>query len=113
MNYFNNREFACHCGCETEHYIPQKLMDILNNVRIHFGKPVIITSGHRCETHNRKIGGVSNSQHILGKAADIMVRGVSAEEVHKYIISQCGESYGVGKYKTFTHIDIRKEKARW
>jgi len=33
--------------------------------------PIIITSGFRCEAVNRKVGGVRNSQHLVGQAADI------------------------------------------
>lgn len=44
------------------------------------GSPVIITSGYRCEEHNRAVGSVRNSQHLLGNAADIVVDGVTPKE---------------------------------
>ena len=50
--------------------------NVLEPVRALFGKFVIVTSGFRCATLNRLVGGVVNSQHTLGEAADIIVRGV-------------------------------------
>lgn len=49
---------------------------VLEPVRALFGKYVIVTSGFRCSTLNRLVGGVPTSQHLLGEAADIIVRGV-------------------------------------
>ena len=43
---------------------------LLEPARIIVG-PIIINSGFRCESVNRKVGGVSNSQHLFGQAADI------------------------------------------
>lgn len=45
--------------------------NVLQPIRDKYGKPIYINSGYRCPTLNRKVGGVSNSQHTLGKAADI------------------------------------------
>ncbi len=53
---------------------------VLEPVRALFGKYVIVTSGFRCVTLNRLVGGVATSQHLLGEAADIIVRGVSCYE---------------------------------
>ena len=50
---------------------------VLEPVRKLFGKYIIITSGFRCSTLNRLVGGSVNSQHLLGEAADIIVRGVA------------------------------------
>jgi len=46
---------------------------ILEPLRQHVGVPVVITSGYRCPELNRLVGGVPNSQHLLGEAADIVV----------------------------------------
>lgn len=49
---------------------------VLEPVRALFGKYVIVTSGFRCTTLNRLVGGSATSQHLLGEAADIVIRGV-------------------------------------
>ena len=44
---------------------------ILEPLRVHYGRPIIITSGYRCEKLNKAVGGSKTSQHCLGMAADI------------------------------------------
>jgi uncharacterized protein YcbK (DUF882 family) len=110
--YFEQKEFDCNCGCsQTVHNT--ELFAVLDDVREHFGVPVIINSGKRCEAYNKKVGGVPKSQHVEGIAADIVVRGVSPDKVHAYLIGKYPTKYGIGKYNSFTHIDVRRIKARW
>ena len=47
--------------------------EVLEPLRQHYGKPIRITSGYRCEELNRAVGGVGRSQHMLGEAADLSV----------------------------------------
>ena len=65
-------------------HIDIRLVKILDMIREHFGKPLIITSGVRCVNYNRKVGGVSNSMHIKNKASDFYVQGVSVNQVLDY-----------------------------
>lgn len=109
---FNRSEFACQCGCGAD-TVDTELLDILDELRNHFGKPVHITSGNRCERHNRKICGSPNSQHLTGRAADIVVSGVTAAEVYAYLADLYRDKYGIGKYQHWTHVDSRSERARW
>lgn len=48
-----------------------KLMTWLDDFREYYGKPIRVTSGYRCKKLNNKVGGVSNSAHMYGYAADI------------------------------------------
>jgi uncharacterized protein YcbK (DUF882 family) len=95
----------------------QKLANQLQTLRDAIGNPITINSGYRSPSHNKRIGGVSNSQHVLGKASDIVVNGMPPKEVAKEIeklISSCDMLQGgIGIYRNFVHYDIRKNKARW
>lgn len=109
---FSRKEFACRCGCGFDH-ISLQLVEELQDVRDHFNAPIIINSACRCEGHNAKVGGAKGSKHKLGIAADIVVKGVLPKEVHKYLIEKHKDRYGIGRYNTFTHLDVRDSKARW
>jgi uncharacterized protein YcbK (DUF882 family) len=110
--HFRETEFACkHCGKLADTGIPQELIDVLEMVREHYNAPVTINSGYRCPTHNKEVGGVPNSQHLLGTAADIVVKGVDPAKV--YAALDPYHEGGLGKYATFTHIDVRGSRARW
>lgn len=50
-------------------------LEQLESIREVYGEPIIITSGYRCEELNRAVGGVKNSHHLRGYAADIIVKG--------------------------------------
>ena len=47
---------------------------VLDPLREAYGQPIIVSSGYRCKRLNKAVGGVSNSQHLIGEAADISVR---------------------------------------
>ena len=95
-------------------FVSQALADILENLRGHFGKPVHINSGYRTVSYNKTISGSSStSQHCNGLAADIRVEGVSPDRVADYAEQLLGDHGGVGRYKTFTHVDTRANKSRW
>ncbi|MGL5285927.1 MAG: D-Ala-D-Ala carboxypeptidase family metallohydrolase [Aeromonas sp.] len=82
------------------------VMMVATAVRIHFGKPVTITSGARCVAHNKAVGGASVSQHPQKRALDIKVSGVAPAAVQAWII-ETFPLVSVGKGETFTHIDTR------
>lgn len=104
----------CHCGCDEKDVNP-KLVELLDRIRVSFGKPIIIMSGKRCEAHNAKVGGAKHSQHVLGNAADIKVKDVSPKEVQEHLKKHFdNDCRGLGCYNSFTHIDVRKgDIARW
>jgi uncharacterized protein YcbK (DUF882 family) len=116
---FDSREFACkgeaqgkEC-CNSDTKLNQELIEVLQDVRDYFGTSVKITSSYRCPIHNNRVGGVLNSQHLLGTAADIQVKYMSTTNVAAYLESEYPDKYGIGTYHTFTHIDVRTKKARW
>lgn len=83
IKYFKKEEFTCKCGCGLNN-LDLKLASILEQIREHFGKACIVTSGCRCSKHNKAVGGVQGSRHVLGKAADIYVQGASANTLLEY-----------------------------
>ena len=94
-------------------FIDSDLVDVLQKVRDHFGKAVAITSAFRTASHNKKVGGATYSQHCYGKAADIKVSGVAPSKVAEYVETLMPNTGGIGRYSTFTHVDVRATKSRW
>jgi uncharacterized protein YcbK (DUF882 family) len=108
---FSRSEYACKCGCGFD-TVDYDLVMIHQQIRDHFGSSVTITSACRCDEHNARCGGADNSQHKDGRAGDIIVYGVSPEEVGMYC-EEIGVP-GVGIYDDFTHTDSRSNgPARW
>lgn len=110
--HFQRSEFACkcHCGFST---VDAELLNTLERVRDYFNSPVTINSGCRCYNHNSNIGGSSHSKHCFGIAADFTVKDHTPEEVYEFINRYEPESYGLGLYKSWVHLDVRSTKARW
>ena len=109
---FRVREFRCKDDTDPI-FVDSDLVDILQKVRDHFGKAVTITSAFRTASHNKKVGGATYSQHLYGKAADIKVSGVAPSVVADYVETLIPGTGGIGRYSTFTHVDVRKVKSRW
>ena len=117
--HFRVQEFRCKDGSDPV-FVDTALVELLEQLRAHFGKAVTITSGYRTASHNAKVGGSKSSQHLLGKAADIQVAGVSVEDVAAYAESLMPDWGGVGRYpvkagraKGWVHVDTRAKKSRW
>lgn len=108
--HFKASEFKCKDGSK-EILIAQSLLDVLEEIREHFGKEVYVNSGYRTPKWNEKVGGTANSYHCKGMAADIVVKGRSSMEVARYASSIMDEG-GVIRYTNFTHIDVREAKYR-
>lgn len=108
---FKVKEFACKDGSDPV-FIDTELVEILQKIRNYFGKPITITSAYRTPAHNKACDGEVFSQHLYGRACDIKVQGIAPSKV-----ADCAEKLlangGVGRYKTFTHIDVRGTRARW
>ena len=114
--WFKPAEFACRCGCgfgTKADDVNVGLLNVLDDVREHFGKPVYVVSGCRCKKHNTKVGGAKGSKHMLGIAADIKVRGVEPIEVYGYLTEKYPKTFGIGLYKSWVHVDVRSNCARW
>ncbi len=109
---FSSSEFECpHC-----HQSPMDplLISVLQIIRDHVKLPIVVNSGYRCPEHNKRVGGVANSQHIFGKAADIYVPGWSNTQLLNVIrtltVSKkiyVGYAYIIKNSNRAVHIDVR------
>ena len=110
--HFSKKEFACKCGCGFDD-VDVGLIDKLEKFReLCGGKPMHINSACRCGVHNKIVGGSPNSQHLLGRAADVRkIPGMSIDEMAKHA-EEAGFD-GIGKYRSFVHVDVRGKPARW
>lgn len=109
---FKVREFACSDGSDPI-FISHDLVEVLQKIRNHFGAAVTINSAYRTPGKNKAVGGATYSQHLYGTAADITVKGVKPADVATYAESLLTNYGGVGRYATFTHVDVRATKSRW
>ena len=117
IKYFKKSEFACKCGKYCDGYpaeIDMDMVKIADEIRAKIGKPITINSGLRCKTHNANVGGVSNSQHLLGKAADLgCPSGCTPAQMASIAEEIMGGTGGIGTYSWGIHIDTRSTKSRW
>lgn len=91
-----------------------KLAYYLEDVRSQFGQPsIVINSGYRPPAVNKAVKGASNSQHLYGAAADIVVSGILPHEVYKRLDKTHGSKGGLGNGSSFTHVDLRGYRSRF
>ncbi|MGA2004302.1 MAG: D-Ala-D-Ala carboxypeptidase family metallohydrolase [Terriglobales bacterium] len=111
--HFSKSELACHCCGELK--IESGLIEALEQLRTFAGKEIIVHDGYRCPAHNQEVGGVSDSEHTRGMAADIAIPGLSLQ--HMYELALQVPTFlngGIGVYDGgFLHLDIRIHQARW
>lgn len=111
--HFKLREFKCNDNSRVV-VLNDELVCALETARRYFGKPITISSGYRTVAYNSTLKDASpKSQHTHGNAADIKVSGVKPIDVYNYFNSTYPNTYGVGIYNTFVHIDVRPTKSRW
>lgn len=117
---FKTYEFACKDGSDKI-LVDLELVRVLQLIRNHFGRPVSLNSAYRTESHNRAVGGVKNSFHVQGLAADFRVADRTVESVFAAIdggkVRGIDPSkIGLGMYAAarhrFVHIDVRGKRGR-
>lgn len=112
--YFKREEMRCKCGgryCNGFPAEPQQLlMELADRARKHFGAPAHVVSGLRCSRWNQIQGGVANSQHMYGEAMDILIEGITADQLLAWMQKQPEVRYCYKINSTNVHFDIPKGK---
>ena len=97
IEYFTRDEFRCKCGGKYCNGFPaepkEQLVRIADQLRKNLGVPITVVSGLRCPTWNQIQGGVDNSQHMYGEAADIYASGISQLRVETELDNIGGVRY--------------------
>jgi len=111
--HFSKSEFACHCCGQLK--IETSLIDALEQLRALAGKPIVVHDGYRCPEHNQQVGGVSDSEHTRGMAADVSIPGLSLQQMYDLALQvPTFLNGGIGVYdSSFLHLDVRSHQARW
>jgi len=111
--HFSKAELACrHCG---ELIVEKRLLDALEELRKLAGNPVVVHNGYRCPTHNQEVGGVTDSEHLRGMAADVDIPGLSLQQMYELALQvPAFVEGGIGVYDGgFLHLDVRMTCSRW
>lgn len=111
--HFQVYEFKCRqVDCIL---IDTDLVDILEQIRVHFDKPVYVNSGYRTPEHNASVGGDKYSHHMYGMAADIRIPGITPRQIADYADSLMPDRGWIGCYASqgFVHVDVWPQRARW
>lgn len=109
MKFFGEREFACKCCGQLPPAMRDNIVALVDNVldpaREEFGGPVSVNSGYRCPKHNLAVGGVVNSQHMKGEAADVCC---ADNKRLAEIIEKNGKYDQLILYPTFVHLSWKR-----
>lgn len=104
MSYFTQEEFKCKCGkCPVKEVDPA-LLSRLNSLRAAYGKPLYVVSGIRCVEYNKKVGGVIDSAHMSGQAADLFCN--MSYDRYQLMFHTIGLFNRIGIGTSFIHVDV-------
>lgn len=118
--FFNREEFRCQCGGKYCNGFPtepeEELVRVCNEIRRRLGVPVQIVdaggSGVRCPQHNANVGGVGNSNHLYGRAADLH-SSKSPQEMYRVAESVIGNTGELGLYDWGIHVGVNCAYSRF
>ena len=118
--HFNVQEFKCKCGDTHDTLISGELIDKLEQLYTALNcSKIIVTSGYRCPTHDKNVGGTSTGQHTKGTAADICCYGQDGKPISSKLVCCKAQDLGftgianVDTSYQYTHVDVRNTSYRW
>jgi len=119
-NNFSKIEFESRDGTPMPPLVLENIKELAENlqkIREFLKESIHINSAYRSSSHNAAIGGKPNSQHLLGKAADIAMKNFTSKDIiivlERMILNGELKEGGLGLYNGFVHYDIRGQRARW
>ena len=111
--HFKVKEFACQDGSDTV-FVARELPMVCEYIRMRCGKGITVNSAYRTPTHNKKVGGVADSQHTYGTAADLKTpAGFTPSKMATIAREIMPDWGGVGIYDWGIHVDVREQKSDW
>ena len=112
--HFNVQEFRCKCGDTHDTLISGELIDKLEQLYTTLNcSKIIVTSGYRCPTHDKNVGGTSTGQHTKGTAADICCYGQDGKPISSKLVCCKAQDIGftgianIDSSYQYTHVDVR------
>ena len=105
-------EHECSCGQCLFQACDPDLYSKLEEVRELMNRPLRISSGYRCEAHNKKVGGSPKSKHMEGIAVDIAAQNLDHAE-HLALAGAAVGFGGIGVYSRWVHLDMRETLTVW
>ena len=113
-SHFNVQEFKCKCGGTHDILISSELIDKLEQLYAALNcSKIIVTSGYRCPTHDKNVGGTSTGQHTKGTAADICCYGQDGKPISSKLVCCKAQDIGftgianIDSSYQYTHMDVR------
>lgn len=115
--FFSPEEMMCHgreqghcnCGVESASHVSPRLLELLDKLRENVGGPLEVSCMYRCPNHNGAVGGVPNSQHVMGTAADVQTPNFLHCHTPEQLAWYCRQLPfdGIGVYDWGCHVDVR------
>lgn len=107
--HFSHNELQCKCGC-GQAKMDEDFLARLEDLRVAFAKPLVVTSGYRCPDHNARVSGTgSKGPHTTGKAVDVLITGADAYNILLLALSLNFSGIGVSQRgehgARFIHLD--------
>lgn len=114
MKWFKEKELCCKCCGQlpplARENIEALVHEVLDPARDKLGMPIVVNSGYRCARHNKDVGGVANSQHLRGEAADIRPSTGSETDLKRLrqLIIESRNFDQLIVYKNFLHVSWKR-----
>jgi len=103
--HFSLREFECRCCGRVQ--LSTRLVLLLEELRGQWGRPVVVTSGYRCEARNRQTGGSPASFHMRGQAVDIVVSFLEQRKIADIAHKLGFEEIIPGGRRNYLHLGLK------